>query len=202
MKVIGLTGSIGMGKSTTAGFFAEAGIPVHDSDRAVHDLYRGEAVPAIAAIFSGVVRDGLVDREALSAALRSNPAKFTDLEAIVHPLVRQHEARFLEAARVNGADLAVLDIPLLFETGAEKRVDVVVVASCDPAIQRSRVMSRPGMTEEKFALIRARQTPDAEKRRRADFIVDTGQGFEAARSEVASIIERLRGGWKKEQDNA
>jgi len=192
MIVVGLTGSIGMGKSTTAGLFAELGIPVNDADRVVHGLYSKEAVTAIAREFPEAIRDGVVDRQILSETLAKNPAKFGALEAIVHPLVRDKERAFLALHQAAGADMVVLDIPLLLETGAEKQVDVVVVVSCDPEIQRARVLKRPGMTEEKFELILSRQVPDAEKRARADFIVDTGHGVDAARERVADIISILR----------
>ncbi|NGO65197.1 dephospho-CoA kinase [Rhizobium daejeonense] len=192
MIVIGLTGSIGMGKSTTAKMFADAGISVNDSDQVVHELYRGEAVIPIEAAFPGSIRNGEVDRSELSRNLAKNPANFKLLESIVHPLVRERELAFLKAARESAADMVVLDIPLLYETGAEKRVDVVVVVSCDPEIQRKRVLERPGMTPEKFEMILGRQVPDAEKRRRADYVIDTGRGLEAARKQVQDIIETLR----------
>ncbi|RYC04789.1 dephospho-CoA kinase [Ciceribacter ferrooxidans] len=192
MIIVGLTGSIGMGKSTTAALFAEQGIPVSDSDRVVHDLYRGEAVPLIAAAFPDVIEGGVIDRNKLSENLAKNPANFKTLEGIVHPLVRSRERAFLDGARDSGADIAVLDIPLLFETGAQDRVDVVVVVSCDPELQKERVLKRPGMTEEKFDLILSRQVPDKEKRARADFVVDTGHGIESARSQVDEIISILR----------
>lgn len=192
MIVIGLTGSIGMGKSTTAKMFADAGISVNDSDRVVHELYRGEAVTPIEAAFPGSVRNGEVDRSELSRNLAKNPANLKLLEFIVHPLVRERELAFLKAARESAADMVVLDIPLLYETGAEKRVDVVVVVSCDPEIQRKRVLERPGMTPEKFEMILGRQVPDAEKRRRADYVIDTGRGLDAARKQVQDIIESLR----------
>lgn len=192
MIVIGLTGSIGMGKSTTAKMFADAGISVNDSDRVVHELYRGKAVIPIEAAFPGSVRNGEVDRSELSRNLAKNPANFKLLESIVHPLVRERELAFLEAARESAADMVVLDIPLLYETGAERRVDVVVVVSCDPEIQRKRVLERPGMTPEKFEMILGRQVPDAEKRRRADYVIDTGRGLDAARKQVQDIIETLR----------
>ena len=191
MIVLGLTGSIGTGKSTTAAMFADLGVPVHDADRAVHDLYAGEAVAPIAAAFPGAVRDGKVDRAALSEILRQAPERFGELEAIVHPLVREREAAFLAHHREAGTPIVLLDIPLLFETGGASRVDKVVVVTCDPAIQRQRVLARPGMTEEKFDLIRARQMPDAEKRKRADFVVDSGHGLEPARLRVAEIIDTL-----------
>jgi dephospho-CoA kinase len=193
MLVIGLTGSIGMGKSTTAGFFREAGVPVHDADAAVHALYRGAAVSPVGAAFPGVVRDGVIDRPALSRAVLGAPEALKRLESIVHPLVRQEEERFLAGARHSGARAALLDIPLLLESGAANRVDVVVVASCDPAIQRQRVLARPGMTAEKLDAILARQMPDAEKRRHAHFVVDTGQGFDAARRQVRDILMTLAG---------
>lgn len=192
MIVIGLTGSIGMGKSTTAKMFADAGISVNDSDRVVHELYRGKAVIPIEAAFPGSVRNGEVDRSELSRNLAKNPANLKLLESIVHPLVRERELAFLEAARESAADMVVLDIPLLYETGAERRVDVVVVVSCDPEIQRKRVLERPGMTPEKFEMILGRQVPDAEKRRRADYVIDTGRGLDAARKQVQDIIETLR----------
>jgi dephospho-CoA kinase len=191
MIVLGLTGSIGTGKSTTAAMFADLGVPVHDADRAVHDLYAGEAVAPIATAFPGAVRHGKVDRAALSEILRQAPERFGELEAIVHPLVREREAAFLAHHREAGTPIVLLDIPLLLETGGASRVDKVVVVTCDPAIQRQRVLARPGMTEEKFDLIRARQMPDAEKRKRADFVVDSGHGLEPARLRVAEIIDTL-----------
>lgn len=194
MIVIGLTGSIGMGKSTTAGLFAEAGIAVNDADQVVHELYHGDAVEPIRELFPDAVIEGNVDRYILAENLAKNPAKFKELEAIVHPLVRAREVEFLERRREAGDDMVVLDIPLLFETGGEKRVDVVVVVSADAEVQRKRVLERPGMTEEKFAMILSRQVPDAEKRRRANFIVDTGRGIDAARRRVDEIIAALRAG--------
>jgi dephospho-CoA kinase len=189
---IGLTGSIGMGKSTSAKLFAEAGIPVNDSDAVVHDLYSGEAVPLVEATFPGATADGKVDRQELSRKLADDPSGFKRLEAIVHPLVRERERQFLERQRQAGADMVVLDIPLLFETGADERVDKIVVVSCDPQIQRQRVLARPGMTEEKFNMILSRQTPDAEKRARADYVIDTGGSIDAARMQVREIIADLR----------
>ena len=188
MIVLGLTGSIGMGKSATAGLFRDAGVPVHDADAAVHALYAGEAVPLIEAAFPGTTRDGAVDRPALSARVLGDDAAMRRLEAIVHPLVRAAERRFLEAAEASGAALAVLDIPLLFETGGDRRVDAVVVVSAPAEIQRARVLARPGMTEDRFAQILARQLPDADKRARAHFVVDTGRGFDPARRQVADLI--------------
>ncbi|WP_165217205.1 dephospho-CoA kinase [Affinirhizobium pseudoryzae] len=191
---IGLTGSIGMGKSTTAGLFAAEGIAVNDADAVVHDLYRGEAVQPVEAAFPGVARDGVIDRSELGRRLAADPGGFKRLEAIVHPLVRAREEAFLREQQAAGADMVVLDIPLLFETGAADRVDVVVVVTCDAEIQRQRVLARPGMTEEKFQLILSRQVPDGEKRARADFLIDTGAGLDAARARVKAIIAELRSG--------
>src|SRR5262252_5888796 len=189
MFVLGLTGSLGMGKSTTARFFAEAGIAVHDADAVVHRLYEGEAVAPIEAAFPGTTATGKVDRSKLAAHVLDDAAALKRLEAIVHPRVRASEQRFLADAQARGAKVAVLDIPLLFETGGERRVDAVVVVSAPPEVQRSRVLERPGMTVEKLEAILAKQMPDDEKRRRADFIVDTSRGFEAARAEVRAILD-------------
>jgi dephospho-CoA kinase len=194
MIVIGLTGSIGMGKSTTAAMFAAEGIPVNDADAVVHDLYRSQAVAPIGKAFPGSAVDGVVDRKELSRQLALSPDRFKELEAIVHPLVRAREKTFLEAQRQAGADMVVLDIPLLFETGGENRVDRIVVVTADPQIQHDRVLARPGMTEEKFDMILSRQMPDAEKRKRADFLVDTSEGMEAARRQVSDIIATIRNG--------
>ncbi|MQB05621.1 dephospho-CoA kinase [Agrobacterium tumefaciens] len=202
MIVIGLTGSIGMGKTTTAKLFASEGIPVLDSDAVVHDLYSAEAVPMIEAAFPGTTISGTVDRLELGNILRENPANFSKLEAIVHPLVRERQEAFLRKVREENQNFAVLDIPLLFETGAETRVDKIVVVSCAQEIQRQRVLSRPGMTEEKFEMILARQMPDAEKRRRADFIIDSGNGVEAARDQVREILQRLSAGSGNGEKNA
>jgi dephospho-CoA kinase len=199
MIVIGLTGSIGMGKTTTAGMFRDEGIPVNDSDAVVHDLYRSDAVEPVGEAFPGSIREGAVDRAELARQLSLDPSGFARLEAIVHPLVRERERQFLEGRRSAGADLVLLDIPLLFETGAEKRVDVVVVATCDPQIQRQRVLARSGMTEEKFDLILKRQMPDSQKRERADFLVDTGVGLDGARERVRQIITLLRSGIRSER---
>lgn len=192
MIVIGLTGSIGMGKTATARHFAEEGVPVIDADAIVHALYAGPAAPKIEAAFPGTVRDGVVDRQALAAAVLGRPEALRRLEAIVHPLVRAEEEAFVEWHRAAGTDTVVIDIPLLFETKSEGRVDVIVVTSCDPAVQRERVLSRPGMTEAKFEAILARQVPDSEKRARADFIVDTGGGIDEAREQVRRILAELR----------
>lgn len=191
MFILGLTGSIGSGKSTTSGFFREAGIPVHDADAAVHRLYRGAATPLIEAAFSGTTRDGVVDRAALSAQLKANPDRFPELEAIVHPLVRQAEKDALDQARKQGHRLVVLDIPLLFETHAERRCDAVLVVHVSPAEQARRVLARPGMTEELFHAILARQMPPAEKCRRAHAMIDTGLGLEAAKRDVQALIRAL-----------
>lgn len=191
MIVLGLTGSIGMGKSTTSEMFQAAGVPVISADDIVHDLYRGEATPLIERAFPGAASSGAVDRRALSQKLLAEPSGFARLEAIVHPLVRGRERAFIDQARAQAAPIVLLDIPLLYETGAESRVDAVVVVSCAPEIQRQRVLARPGMTAEKFEAILARQMPDAEKRARADYVVDTGQGLEAARRQVAAILETL-----------
>ena len=195
MIVLGLTGSIGTGKSTTAAMFRDLGVPVHDADAAVHDLYRNEAVAPVAALFPEALKEeGGIDRKVLSATLAQAPERFRDLEAIIHPLVRARETVFLETQRQNGSALVVLDIPLLYETGGESRVDKVAVVTCDAETQRRRVLSRPGMTAEKFALILSRQMPDVEKRKRADFIVHTDAGLEAARKQVEEVIETLKEG--------
>ncbi len=191
--VLGLTGSIGMGKSATAALFREAGVPVHDADATVHALYRGEAVPLVEAAFPGVTRDGQVDRVALGARVMNDAAAMGRLEAIVHPLVRQAEVRFLEQARRQGHRLVVLDIPLLFETGGDKRCDAVVVVSAPAPVQKARVLARPGMTEERFAAIVGKQSPDSVKRRRAHVVIDTGRGFESARRQVQDIIRCFSG---------
>ena len=189
--VLGLTGSIGMGKSTTGRMFMDEGVPVHDSDAAVHRLYSGAAAPLIAARFPGTVTDGTVDRARLAEAVLGKPEAFRALEEIVHPLVRQDADTFVAEHRRKGSPIVVLDIPLLFEIGGEDRVDRIVVVTAPAEEQRKRVLSRPGMTEEKFAGILARQVPDAEKRRRADFIIDTGKGMEAARKAVKAVIDEL-----------
>ena len=191
MIILGLTGSIGMGKSTTAKMFAEAGIPVHDSDEAVHRLYAGPAAALVEAEFPGTTANGAVDRVKLSRAVVGNTAAMITLERIVHPLVRADAAAFVEDNRRKGARLIVLDIPLLFETGGRDRVDKVAVVTAPADVQRERVLARPGMTAEKFEAILAKQMSDAEKRRRADFIVDTGGGMEAARQDVRGIIDAL-----------
>ena len=192
MIVIGMTGSIGMGKTTTAAMFADEGVPVHDSDATVHALYSGRAAPLIEAVFPGTTANGVVDRTRLAAAVLGNGDALKRLEAIVHPLVREEEERFRSGNAAAGADMILLDIPLLFEAGRDKAVDAIVVVSADAVIQRERVLSRPGMSEEKFAAIQARQLPDAEKRERADYVVDTGKGMDDAREQVRAIIADIR----------
>lgn len=192
MLVIGLTGSIGMGKSTVAGWFRDRGFPVADSDKIVHDLYSGAAVAPIEASFPGTTSGQTVDRAKLSAALVDNPAGFERLEAIVHPLVRQAQSRFLDSCFDSGEQAAVLEIPLLFETRADARVDVVVVANATAEVQRARVLARPGMTQDKLAAIVARQTPAEEKVRRADFVVDTGTTLAESEAQVEAIAAALR----------
>jgi dephospho-CoA kinase len=192
MIVLGLTGSVGMGKSATAQMFADEGVPVFDADAAVHRLYEGEAVPLIAAAFPGVVSEGRVDRERLSRAVVGDPKAFAKLEAIIHPLVHAARAQFLAAAKARGAAIALLDIPLLFETGGERQVDKIVVVSAPAPVQKERVLARQGMTEAKFGAILSKQMPDSEKRKRADFVVDTSRGFEAARADVRAILQSLR----------
>jgi dephospho-CoA kinase len=191
MFVLGLTGSLGMGKSATAKMFAEEGIPVHDADAAVHDLYEGAAAPLIEAAFPGTTTAGKVDRDKLAQRVLGDSAALEKLETIVHPLVRRAAQAFLNEATRKGARVAVLDIPLLFETGSEGRCDAVVVVSAPPEIQRARAFERPGMTEQKFAAILAKQMPDADKRARADFVVDTSKGFNAARAQVRDILTRI-----------
>jgi dephospho-CoA kinase len=190
MIVLGLTGSIGMGKSTVSAMFSDEGVPVFEADPAVHALYRGAAAPLIEAEFPGTVRDGEVDRAALSRAVLGDGAAMKRLEAIVHPLVRQAERDFIQAAYASGAPLVVLDIPLLLEMSNAERCDAIAVVSAPPEVQRARVLGRQGMTEDKFAAILARQMPDAEKRRRADVVIDTGTDLDATRKSVKSIIAR------------
>ena len=202
MIKIGLTGSIGMGKSTTAALFAAEGIPVNDADAVVHDLYRSDAVAPVEAAFPGVASTGVVDRAELARRLADDPAGFKKLEAIVHPLVRMREQQFVEDQERLGADIVLLDIPLLFEAGAAHRVDTVVVVTCDPQVQRQRVLARPGMTEEKFEMILSRQIPDSQKRRQANFIIDTGHGIDAATQRVRQILQAVRAGTLSEKNHA
>src|SRR5271166_5374973 len=188
MIVLGLTGSIGMGKSTTAKLFAEAGVPVYDADATVHRLYEGEAVPAIEAAFPGTTADGKVDRNKLSALVLHDPAAMKRLEKIVHPMLGASRQQFLDDAERAGAPVAVVDVPLLFETGGEKRVDAVVVVTTTAEIQRERILSRASMTGEKLDAILARQLPDAEKRKRAHFVVDTSHGLDPVRARIRDIL--------------
>ena len=191
MRILGLTGSIGMGKSTTAKLFAEAGVPVYDADAAVHQLYEGEAAPAIEAAFPGTTANGKVDRTKLSARVVHDPAAIKQLEQIVHPMLGASRTKFFADAEAANAPVVVLDIPLLFETGGEKRVDAVVVVSTSPELQRERVLARGTMDEAKLDAIIAKQTPDAEKRKRADFVVDTSHGLEPVRAQIKDILAEV-----------
>jgi dephospho-CoA kinase len=188
MLILGLTGSIGMGKSTTAKLFAEAGVPVYDADAAVHQLYEAEAAPAIEAAFPGTTADGKVDRARLSARVMHDPAALKQLEQIVHPMLSASRQKFFDDAETAGAAVAVVDVPLLFETGGEKRVDAVVVVTTSPELQRERVLARGTMDEEKLNSILARQMPDDEKRKRADFVVDTSHGLDPVRARIRDIL--------------
>ena len=191
MLILGLTDSIGMGKSTTAKLFAEAGVRVYDADATVHQVYAGEAAPAIEAAFPGTTIDGKVDRAKLSAKVLHDPAAIRQLEQIVHPMLRSYYQKFLEDAERSGAPVAVMDVPLLFETGGEKRVDAVVVVTTSPENQRERMLTRDNMTPEKFDSILARQLPDAEKRQRADFVVDTSHGLDPVRAQIRDILREV-----------
>lgn len=188
MRVLGLTGSIGMGKSTTAKLFMEAGVPVYDADATVHMVYEGEAAPLIEAAFPGTTDNGKVDRAKLSARVVHDAAAMKKLEQIVHPLLSAYHRKFLDDAEKSGAPVAVVDVPLLYETGGEKRVDAVVVVSTNPEQQRERILAREGMTAEKLDAILARQLPDAEKRKRADFVVDTSNGLDPVRERIREIL--------------
>ena len=188
MLILGLTGSIGMGKSTTAKLFEEAGVPVYDADATVHKLYEGEAVPAIEAAFPGTTADGKVDRQKLSARVVHDPAALRQLEHIVHPMLGASRQKFFEEAERSGVPVAVLDVPLLFETGGEKRVDAVVVVTTSPENQRERILARGTMTNEALDAILGRQWPDAEKRKRADFVVDTSHGLDPVRAQIKDIL--------------
>ncbi len=187
----GLTGSIGMGKSTTAQMFRDEGIAVYDADATVHELYSGEAAPLIEAAFPNTTRDGTVDRNKLSEYVIGKPENMKKLEAIIHPLVHKQEQAFLKQAETRGDKLVVLDIPLLFETGGKNRVDKIIVVTAPAEVQRQRVLAREGMNEEKFEAILARQVPDNEKREQADFVIDTSEGLEAARESVREIVASL-----------
>jgi dephospho-CoA kinase len=190
MIILGLTGSIGMGKSTTAKLFAEAGVPVYDADATVHKLYEGEAAPAIEAAFPGTTVNGKVDRARLSAKVVHDPAAMKQLEQIVHPMLGASRQKFFEDAELSGAPIVVVDVPLLYETGGEKRVDAVVVVTTTPEIQRERILARGTMTNEALDSILARQLPDAEKRKRADFVVDTSHGLDPVRARLRDILEQ------------
>ncbi|MEJ0058229.1 MAG: dephospho-CoA kinase [Terricaulis sp.] len=194
MKRVGLTGSIGMGKTTVARMFAEEGASVFDSDAAVHALYAvgGEVVEPVGAAFPGVVKDGAIDRQALSARVLDDPDALRRLEAIVHPLVRAAQAHFVASEQKRGAGVVIFDVPLLYETGADSTFDKVVVVTAPPEIQRARVLARPGMSPEKFAAILARQTPDSEKRARAHFVIENGGSLNATRSQVRAVLDALR----------
>jgi dephospho-CoA kinase len=192
MRIVGLTGSIGMGKSTTAQMFREEGVAVYDSDAAVHEIYRGPQAQLIERAFPGSTQDGVVDRARLAAMTLGRPEEIARLESIVHPLVQEMRRVFVEAERERGGKIVVFDVPLLYETAGEKEVDKVVVVTASAELQRERVMARSGMTDEKFRAILARQLPDSEKRRRADFVVHTDRGMEAARQEVRAIVAALR----------
>jgi dephospho-CoA kinase len=191
MLILGLTGSIGMGKSTTAKLFEEAGVPVYDADAAVHRIYQGEAAPAIEAAFPGTTLDGKVDRAKLSAKVVHDPAAIKQLEQIVHPMLGASRQKFLEDAERSGAPVVVMDIPLLYETGGEKRVDAVVVVTTSAETQRERIMARGTMTKEALDAILARQMPDAEKRKRADFVVDTSHGLDPVRAQIRDILKQV-----------
>jgi len=191
MLILGLTGSIGMGKSTTAKLFVEAGVPVYDADAAVHKIYEGEAAPAVEAAFPGTTVDGKVDRVRLSARVLNDPAAIKQLERIVHPMLGASRKKFLDDAERSGAAVAVVDVPLLFETGGEKRVDAVVVVTTTPEAQRERILARDNMTNEKLDAILARQLPDAEKRQRADFVVDTSHGLDPVRAAIRDILAEV-----------
>ena len=191
MIILGLTGSIGMGKSTTAKLFAEAGIPVYDADATVHMLYEGDAVPVIEAAFPGTTAEGKVDRARLSARVVHDPAAIKQLEQIVHPMLGASRQKFFDDAERSGAPVVVVDVPLLFETGGEKRVDAVVVVTTSPENQRERILARGTMTGEALDALLARQLPDAEKRKRADFVVDTSHGLDPVRAQIKDILAEV-----------
>ena len=193
MVILGLTGSIGMGKSTTAALFRARGIAVDDADATVHALYAGEAAPLIEAAFAGVAREGVVDRDALGRRVLGDPAALKTLERIVHPLVAASRARFLRAAAARGDRVVVLDVPLLLETGGEAQVDAIVVVSAPEAVQKARVLARPGMTAHRLAAILARQMPDSQKRARAHFVIDTSRGLAAAGLCVDAVLQAVAG---------
>jgi dephospho-CoA kinase len=193
MKILGLTGSVGMGKSTAAAMLRRLGVPVYDADAAVHRMMRrgGSAVAKVAAVFPGIERDGAIDRAALGQRVFGNDAALKRLEAIVHPLVREDERAFLAAMRRRKAELVVMDVPLLFESGRDKRYDATMVVTAPAFLQRARVLARPGMTPARFAAINSRQMPDAEKRRRADFIVPSGLGRAVTWHSLRAVLRAL-----------
>jgi dephospho-CoA kinase len=199
MFVLGLTGSIGMGKSTTSALFRKAGVPVHDSDAAVHALYAGAAAPLVDRAFPGVTHDGIVDRALLAARVRNDPQAMARLEAIIHPLVRAHRAAFVRAAAGRGEKIVVLDVPLLFESGADRECDATVVVSAPEDVQKARVSARPGMTLEWLAVIMSKQMPDSEKRRRAQFVIDTSRGLDDAERQVRGVLRALAGAAGRER---
>jgi dephospho-CoA kinase len=192
MRIVGLTGSIGMGKSAVAAMLRVRGVPVFDADQEVHRLYGGDAVPKVEAAFPGTTADGRVDRTRLAASLARDPARFRELEQIVHPLVRRAEQAFLDEIKKWDGSIAVLEIPLLYETGLDAHVDQVVVVSAPPEVQRERVLARPGMTAARLDALLERQLPDAEKRRRADFVVDTGGTLADSEAQVDAILDALQ----------
>ena len=192
MRIVGLTGSIGMGKSAIAAMLRARGVPVFDADQEVHRLYEGDAVPKVEAAFPGTTADGRVDRTRLAASLARDPARFRELEQIVHPLVRRAEQAFLDEIKKWDGPIAVLEIPLLYETGLDAHVDQVVVVSAPPEVQRERVLARPGMTAARLDALLERQLPDAEKRRRADFVVDTGGTLADSEAQVDAILDALQ----------
>ncbi len=201
MKTLGLTGSIGMGKSATADMFRDAGIPVYDADAAVHALYErgGAAIGPLSEMFGNVVQDGAIHRPSLRAAVLNNPEAMAELETVVHPLVGETQLKFRQDALASGAVFAVLDVPLLYETGGDKRCDLVAVVTAPEALQRERVVARPGMTEGAFEAIRAKQMSDADKRARADFVISTAFGFEFTRTHVLAIVELLKSSEQRQQ---
>ncbi len=193
MLVLGLTGSAAMGKSTVAAMFAARGVPVFDADRTVHALYAGAAVPVVEAAFPGVAVDGVIDRDRLRTRVLGDEPAMQRLEALVHPLVKAEEQRFLSEARAGGRRIVLLDIPLLFETGAVNEVDMVIVVSAPADVQRARMLARPGMTPERLEAMLGRQMPDAEKRRRADFVVENGGTLESTANQVDAILRAVAG---------
>ena len=194
MIILGLTGSIGMGKSTTANMFREAGCPVFDADAAVHQLYAkgGKAVPLIQAVFPDAIKDDAIDRKVLGQHMRADPLNLQVLESFIHPMVAELRAQFFENAKAEGADIVVMDVPLLFETGGDAYVDKIVVVTAPLSVQRARVLARPGMTADLFDTLLSRQTPDFEKRKRADYLIFTDKGLDAAREQVQNIVKELR----------